>query len=99
LNDVRYQPTPAGPNYRAMIYINGWLIGRYIADLGPQYRFYVPSGILHDDGANTIAVAVWALGTGGGLKSVSLLAAGDQAGGVPVAAVPAPGFGSSASKA
>jgi beta-glucosidase len=73
--------------------VNGWLIGRYVNNVGPQHQFYVPAGILNDHGANTLAIAVWGLdGTGGGLDQVSLVAAGNQAGGVPVLPVPSPGY-------
>ena len=80
-------------DYRAFIYVNGWLIGRYVNNVGPQHQFYVPAGILNDDGSNTLAIAVWGLDqAGGGLDAVSLVAAGDQAGGVPIAPVASPGY-------
>ena len=73
--------------------MNGWLIGRYVNSVGPQHQFYVPAGILNDHGANTLAIAVWGLdAAGGGLDQVSLVAAGDQAGGVPPAQVASPGY-------
>ncbi|MBV9804241.1 MAG: beta-galactosidase, partial [Solirubrobacterales bacterium] len=80
-------------NSRAFIFVNGWLIGQYDNLLGPQHQFYVPAGILDEQGANTIAIAEWGLEpTGGGLGRVRLVALGDQAGGVPVAPVAAPGY-------
>jgi beta-galactosidase GanA len=86
-------PGAGTADYRAFIYVNGWLIGRYVNNVGPQHQFYVPAGILNDHGANTLAIAVWGLdGTGGGLDQVSLVAAGNQAGGVPVLPVPSPGY-------
>jgi beta-galactosidase GanA len=86
-------PGAGTADYRAFIYVNGWLIGRYVNNVGPQHQFYVPAGILNDHGANTLAIAVWGLdGSGGGLANVSLVAAGDQAGGVPVAPVASPGY-------
>jgi beta-galactosidase GanA len=86
-------PGAGTADYRAFIYVNGWLIGRYVNNVGPQHQFYVPAGILNDNGANTLAIAVWGLdGTGGGLDQVSLVAAGNQAGGVPVLPVPSPGY-------
>jgi beta-galactosidase GanA len=86
-------PGAGTADYRAFIYVNGWLIGRYVNNVGPQHQFYVPAGILNDQGANTLAIAVWGLdGTGGGLDQVSLVAAGNQAGGVPVLPVPSPGY-------
>jgi beta-galactosidase GanA len=86
-------PGAGAANYRAFIFVNGWLIGRYVNNVGPQHQFYVPAGILNGHGPNTLAVAVWGLdATGGGLDQVSLVSMGDQAGGVPVAAVLAPGY-------
>ena len=46
-------------HYRALIYVNGWLIGRYINDTGPETSFPVPAGILRADGRNTVAIGVW----------------------------------------
>jgi beta-galactosidase GanA len=86
-------PGAGTADYRAFIYVNGWLIGRYVNNVGPQHQFYVPAGILNDHGSNTLAIAVWGLdGSGGGLDQVSLVAAGNQAGGVPVQPVASPGY-------
>jgi beta-galactosidase GanA len=86
-------PGAGTANYRAFIFVNGWLIGRYVNNTGPQHQFYVPAGILNGQGPNTLAIAVWGLdATGGGLDQVSLVSMGDQAGGIPVAPVPAPGY-------
>jgi beta-galactosidase GanA len=79
--------------YRAEIFVNGWLVGLYANDLGPQHVFSLPAGILHDNGRNTIAIASWGLnGSSGGLGQVSLVPYGTYAGGVPVRDVPAPGW-------
>ncbi|KAJ7895550.1 glycoside hydrolase superfamily [Mycena olivaceomarginata] len=51
--------------YRAFLYVNGWNMGRYVANLGPQSRFPVPAGILDYNGANTVVLAVWATSDGG----------------------------------
>ena len=88
----------AGPgagtaDYRAFIFVNGWLIGRYVNNMGPQHQFYVPAGILNDHGPNTLAIAVWGLdATSSGLDQVQLVAEGNQAGGVPVFPVTSPGY-------
>lgn len=60
-------------HYRALIFVNGWLIGRYINDTGPENSFPVPTGILRDNGTNTIAIATWNQDDqSGGLGAVSL---------------------------
>jgi beta-galactosidase GanA len=86
-------PGAGTADYRAFIFVNGWLIGRYVNNVGPQHQFYVPAGILNDHGGNTLAIAVWGLNqAGGGLDQVSLVAAGNQAGGLPIAPVASPGY-------
>jgi len=86
-------PGAGTANYRAFIYVNGWLVGRYVNNMGPQHQFYVPVGILNDHGPNTLAIAVWGLDqAGGGLDDVSLVAEGNQAGGLPIAPVDSPGY-------
>jgi beta-galactosidase GanA len=86
-------PNASNANSRAFIFINGWLIGQYDNQLGPQHQFYVPAGILNDQGSNTIAIAEWALSpSGGGLGAVKLVSLGNQAGGVPVSLVNSPPY-------
>ncbi|KAJ7836814.1 glycosyl hydrolases family 35-domain-containing protein [Mycena leptocephala] len=46
--------------YRVFLYVNGWNMGRYVSNLGPQSRFPVPQGILDYKGTNTVVLAVWA---------------------------------------
>ncbi|KAJ6506211.1 glycoside hydrolase superfamily [Mycena vitilis] len=53
-------PPYGGGTYRVFFYVNGWNMGRYVANLGPQSRFPVPGGILDYNGSNTIVLAVWA---------------------------------------
>jgi hypothetical protein len=43
---------------RALIFVNGWNMGQFIAHVGPQRVFVVPPGILDPNGDNTIALAV-----------------------------------------
>ncbi|ORX33785.1 glycoside hydrolase superfamily [Kockovaella imperatae] len=45
-------------NYRAQLFVNGWQFGRRFGDLGPQLRYPVPPGILHN-GTNTLAMSVF----------------------------------------
>ncbi|KAI0738816.1 glycoside hydrolase superfamily [Daedaleopsis nitida] len=47
--------------YRALLFVNGWMFGKRVANLGPQTKFPVPPGILNYRGKNTIAVALWAM--------------------------------------
>ena len=85
-------PGPGAANFQALIYLNGWLIGRYIDDLGPQNTFYLPQGLLRTDGPNTLAIAEWSLAAGaGGLDRVSLVPYEIERGGIPVRAVASPG--------
>ena len=84
-------PGPGKANFQALIYVNGWLIGRYINNLGPQNTFYLPQGLLRTDGQNTLAIAEWSLAAGaGGLGQVSLVPYEIQRGGIPVQTWPAP---------
>jgi hypothetical protein len=68
---------PPGRHYRATVFINGWQMGNYIADLGPQHRFPIPNGVIDPHGDNDIAIAVWKTNaTPGGLGAVSLVSYG-----------------------
>ncbi len=87
--------------YRATIFLNGWNLGQYINNVGPQHTFVLPNGILRtgigDDGQNTLAIAVITNNpgggpAGGGLGSVSLTNLGTVAGGVSVTDVDSPGY-------
>jgi beta-galactosidase len=64
-------------HYRAIVFINGWQIGRYISDVGPQTDFELPSGLLNQHGDNTIAIAAWSTAHDGGLGEVSLVMQGN----------------------
>ena len=37
-------------HYRAEIYVNGWQLGSYVNDIGPQHTFPIPNGILKTNG-------------------------------------------------
>ena len=77
---------PQSPaNYRALIFVNGWNMGQYIANVGPQHTFVIPNGVLNQDGHNTLAIVVTSAGgPGNGLEKVSLTNLGTVRGGVPV---------------
>ncbi|SEO80523.1 beta-galactosidase [Actinacidiphila rubida] len=79
--------------YRVQIFVNGWNMGQYINDAGPQHTFVLPNGILRPRGSNTLALAVLADGTTpAGPAGVSLALLGSAAGGVPLTLVDAPGY-------
>ncbi|MFI9818883.1 beta-galactosidase [Streptomyces sp. NPDC052013] len=78
--------------YRVQIFLNGWNLGQYINDVGPQHTFALPNGILRTRGSNTLALAVLSDGTTpAGPGDVRLTLLGTAAGGVPVEAVDSPG--------
>ncbi|KAK7462971.1 hypothetical protein VKT23_007552 [Stygiomarasmius scandens] len=68
-------PSDASSNFRVQIYLNGWQVGKYINNLGPQTVFVLPAGILRRQSANTLALSLWSLDAQGasiaGLELVS----------------------------
>jgi hypothetical protein len=71
--------------YRVQIFLNGWNVGQYINDVGPQRTFALPNGILRANASNVLALAVLADGTTpAGPGTVALTLLGTAAGGVPV---------------
>lgn len=58
---------------KAVIWLNGWLIGRFWEQRGPQHEFYLPQGVLNPNGDNVLAIAVWNRGHAGGLTAVPTL--------------------------
>jgi hypothetical protein len=86
--------TPRSPGrYRVLIFVNGWNMGQFIANVGPQRTFVLPTGIIDPRGKNTIALAVTSDGApGDALETVKLVNLRTVRGGVPVARVPAPDF-------
>ncbi|MFE9764539.1 beta-galactosidase [Streptomyces sp. NPDC005808] len=78
--------------YRVQIFLNGWNMGQYINDVGPQHTFVLPNGVLRTRGENTLALAVLSDGsTPSGPGEVRLTLLGSAAGGVPVTVVESPG--------
>lgn len=55
----------SAPDYRAILYVNGFQYGKYASYIGPQTEFPVPEGILDYKGRNWIGLAVWALDKSG----------------------------------
>jgi len=85
---------PRSPGrYRVLIFVNGWNMGQFIANVGPQRTFVLPNGIIDPHGKNTIALAVTSDGApGDALEAVKLVNLRTVRGGLPVARVPAPDF-------
>ncbi|KAJ3728073.1 galactose-binding domain-like protein [Lentinula guzmanii] len=52
---------PLGQPYRVYMFVNGWMMGKRVANLGPQWKFPVHEGILNYHGENTIAIALWSM--------------------------------------
>ncbi|MEU7058680.1 beta-galactosidase [Streptomyces sp. NPDC046197] len=78
--------------YRVQIFLNGWNMGQYINNVGPQHTFVLPNGILRTRGGNTLALAVLSeFTTLSGPGQVRLTLLGSAAGGVPVTPVASPG--------
>ncbi|MQA85322.1 MAG: beta-galactosidase [Streptosporangiales bacterium] len=77
--------------HRVLIFLNGWNLGGYSGDIGPQRDFYLPGGLLRERGTNTLALAVTTQEPGT-MRPVGLVALGNQRGGVPVRDVPAPSY-------
>jgi beta-galactosidase GanA len=83
----------SGGAYRVLIFVNGWNLGQYIGNVGPQHTFVVPNGILDPRGTNTLALAVTSNGGAADvLERVALTDLGTVRGGVPVPVVASPGF-------
>lgn len=49
----------SGAHVRVMLWINNVFIGRYVEDLGPQYSFYVPEGLIKECKGNLIVLATY----------------------------------------
>lgn len=83
-------------NYRALIYLNGWNVGQYIANVGPQHTFVLPNGILDPQGENTLAIEVTSDGgPGNGLEQIVLADLGTVRGGVDLTLNDAPDWSAS----
>lgn len=48
--------------FRAQLYVNGWQVGKYINNLGPQTKYPVHTGIINLRGKNEVGVSVWVVG-------------------------------------
>ncbi|MFN3304984.1 MAG: beta-galactosidase [Roseateles sp.] len=76
---------------RALIFVNGWNLGQFIAHIGPQRVFVLPPGILNPNGDNTLTLAVTTDGhKDNALEPVKLVPLAVARGGVPLEPVPQP---------
>ncbi len=73
---------------KAMIWLNGVMLGRYWEQMGPQHTFYLPNGILRPNGENSLAIAVWNRGHEGGLTSMPVLTVLDRSRGHDLVSIP-----------
>jgi arginine exporter protein ArgO len=75
-----------------LIFVNGWNVGQYVNDVGPQHVFVLPQGILRHQGTNTIALAVWSDDVDtAGLGAVDLVPLGNTATSLRVHDLDSPG--------
>jgi beta-galactosidase GanA len=89
---LRFGGTGEPPKgYRVLVFLNGWNLGRFSGDIGPQRDFYLQEGLLRHHGENTLALAVVST-TEASLVPVTLVSAGTHRGGDPVPAVRAPEY-------
>ncbi|HXM55159.1 MAG TPA: beta-galactosidase [Candidatus Dormibacteraeota bacterium] len=78
-------PGTPGGRYRVLVFLNGWNMGQYAADIGPQHTFVLPNGVLDPHGPNTLALAVTgAGGPGDSLERVQLTTLALARGGAPL---------------
>jgi beta-galactosidase GanA len=89
---LRFTDDPAR-RYRVLIFVNGWNVGQYINNVGPQRVFTLPQGILRHQGENTIALAVWSYDDAGdGIGQVTLEPLGNYATAARIDDISSPGW-------
>ncbi|WEF35451.1 beta galactosidase jelly roll domain-containing protein [Pseudoduganella chitinolytica] len=82
------RPRSAREN-RALLFVNGWNMGQFIAHVGPQRTFVIPPGIVNPNGVNTLALAVTTDGRrANALEPVRLVNLRTARGGVPLELLP-----------
>ncbi|KAJ3555978.1 hypothetical protein NM688_g2283 [Phlebia brevispora] len=70
-------PSDIASNFRVQIYLNGWQVGKYINNFGPQTVFVLPAGILWKNSENTLALSLWSLDPDGAfIAGLELIADG-----------------------
>ncbi|WP_396595656.1 beta-galactosidase [Brevundimonas sp. R86498] len=77
--------TPRSPGaYRVLVFVNGWQMGQFISNIGPQRTFVLPTGVLNPNGRNVIALAVTSDGDpANAVEDVRLVALRTARGGPP----------------
>lgn len=77
--------TPRSPGtYRALIFVNGWQMGQFISNIGPQRTFIIPTGVINPNGRNVIALAVTSDGDDANrIEDIRLVALRTARGGPP----------------
>ncbi|KAG6854992.1 hypothetical protein C0991_009815, partial [Blastosporella zonata] len=76
---IRLSITPSAQtsNFRVQIYLNGWQVGKYTNNIGPQTLFVLPAGILRRKSVNTLALSLWSLdGTGAFITDLQIVSDG-----------------------
>ena len=68
---------------RTVMFINGWNVGTWVGNVGPQKSFTIPAGFLNRNGKNEIAIAVTAEAAGYGPETIQLAPVGNWLGSVP----------------
>lgn len=72
---LAFTPSDITSNYRVQVYLNGWLMGKYINNFGPQLVYVLPSGLLKRKAPNTLVLSIWSLDAAGaslaGLELIS----------------------------
>ncbi|WP_305783165.1 beta-galactosidase [Symbioplanes lichenis] len=76
---LRFPGTPPA-GQRVQLFLNGWNLGHYGGQIGPQTDFVLPAGVLKEHGSNTLALSVVATAPGTVTPPV-LVTAGTQRGG------------------
>ncbi|KAH7914518.1 glycoside hydrolase family 35 protein [Hygrophoropsis aurantiaca] len=84
---IRLSITPSNitSNFRTQIYLNGWQLGKYVNNLGPQTTFVLPAGILRTSSPNTLALSIWSLDeAGASIEGLELIYDGVFSSGFPI---------------
>ncbi|KAK0438054.1 glycoside hydrolase family 35 protein [Armillaria borealis] len=70
-------PSDISSNFRVQIYLNGWQVGKYINNIGPQTDFVLPASVLRRSSTNTLSLSLWSLdNSGASIASLRLISDG-----------------------